>query len=53
VVSAATIRVNTLSAPLESLERADVVAALGRPAKYPELTDPPLTERERAALAAV
>lgn len=52
VVSAATIRVNTLSAPLDSLERAEVVAALRRPAGHPPLTGPPLTPDERAVLAA-
>lgn len=51
VVSAATIRVNTLSASLDSLEDADVVAALRRPAGYPVLTGPPLEPDERAALA--
>jgi len=42
LVSAATIRVNTLSAPLTSLESSEIVAALRRPAAYPPLTEPPL-----------
>jgi 2-polyprenyl-6-methoxyphenol hydroxylase-like FAD-dependent oxidoreductase len=50
LVSAATIRVNTLSAPLSSLESSDIVAALRRPAAYPSLTEPPLTPQERALL---
>ncbi|HZN19880.1 MAG TPA: FAD-dependent monooxygenase [Micromonosporaceae bacterium] len=51
VVSAATIRVNTLSAPLDSLEEAEIVAALRRPPAHPALTEPPLTAEERASLA--
>ena len=51
LVSAATIRVNTLSAPLTSLETSDIVAALRRPAAYPVLSEPPLTPREQEVLA--
>jgi 2-polyprenyl-6-methoxyphenol hydroxylase-like FAD-dependent oxidoreductase len=50
VVSAATIRVNTLSAPLSALEEPEIVAALRRPSRHPLLADPPLTAAERARL---
>jgi 2-polyprenyl-6-methoxyphenol hydroxylase-like FAD-dependent oxidoreductase len=50
VVSAAMIEVNTLSAPLESLQTPRVITALRQRPPYPPLASPPLSAGERATV---
>ncbi|MFF5010801.1 NAD(P)/FAD-dependent oxidoreductase [Streptomyces phaeochromogenes] len=49
-VHRAAVKVTTLSAPVNSLEAPEVIAALRRGAAHPPLTRPPLTARETAML---
>jgi 2-polyprenyl-6-methoxyphenol hydroxylase-like FAD-dependent oxidoreductase len=51
MVSAAASQVTTLSAPVSSLEAPQIVAALRRGPRLPELTEPPFTDTERAFLS--
>ncbi|MEV7892018.1 FAD-dependent oxidoreductase [Streptomyces sp. NPDC002817] len=50
VVHRAAVKVTTLSAPVNSLEAPEVIAALRRGAAHPPLSRPPLTARETAML---